>query len=76
MAVTRAKAKRTPPIDWEDKKEIHDNILEAFQNEEYKLSSKKLKGKEKVATSKELEDGKSAALFEQLMETPTTLTWD
>ena len=34
MAITRAKSKPRPPIDWEDQKAIREDVLDAVQKEQ------------------------------------------
>ena len=48
----------------------------AVQKEQQKMTKKKAKKQDDKLSFEEVKEGKSAALFEQLMETPMTFTLD
>ena len=74
LAVTLSKAKLKPPLDWEEQKEIRNEVIEEVEkSEDEEMTSIRKNNQAKRMESSEMTSG---ALFEVLLNTPMHFTLD
>ncbi|MCO5613387.1 hypothetical protein L7F22_067663 [Adiantum nelumboides] len=74
MAVTRSKAKLKSPLDWEEQKDIREEVTEEILNDQKEEG--KHKRKKRMVEKEEQEEDKSEALFKEMLNSPLTFTLD
>ena len=71
---TLSKAKLKPPLDWEEQKDIREEVTEEILNDQ--KDEGKHKRKKRMVDKEEQEEGKSEALFKEMLNSPLTFTLD
>ncbi|MCO5612765.1 hypothetical protein L7F22_067035 [Adiantum nelumboides] len=74
MAVTRSKAKLKSPLDWEEQKDVREEVTEEILNDQKEEG--KHKRKKRMVEKEEQEEDKSEALFKEMLNSPLTFTLD